>query len=138
MTTTDPVRALLDHMRPGARRLLQRVIDHTITADIHTASAALPAPFDVDTLPPVQYLIMETLAARYRLGEADWTFPTHAVTRTRLNALSAKGLIGWKYGVDPHSVLAWLTDTGRAAVLRPTYVPPIYHVLSLMPGQEFR
>ena len=38
MTATDPVRALMDELRPGARRLLQRVIDHTVTADIHTAS----------------------------------------------------------------------------------------------------
>ncbi len=38
MTITDPVRALLDAMRPGARRLLQRVIDHQTTADIHAAS----------------------------------------------------------------------------------------------------
>src|SRR6266498_1822905 len=29
---------LYDHMRPGARRLLQRVIDTQTTADIHTAS----------------------------------------------------------------------------------------------------
>ncbi len=36
--TTDPVRALLNEMRPGARRLLQRVIDTQTTADIHTAS----------------------------------------------------------------------------------------------------
>ena len=36
--TTDPVRALLSEMRPGARRLLQRVIDYQTTADIHTAS----------------------------------------------------------------------------------------------------
>jgi len=38
MTATDPVRALLDEMRPGARRLLQRVIDTRTTADIHAAS----------------------------------------------------------------------------------------------------
>ena len=35
---TDPVRDLYDAMRPGARRLLQRVIDHQVVADIHTAS----------------------------------------------------------------------------------------------------
>ena len=38
MTDTDPVRSLLDELRPGARRLLQRVIDTQTTADIHTAS----------------------------------------------------------------------------------------------------
>jgi len=39
MTThADPVRDLLDEMRPGARRLLQRVINDQTTADIHTAS----------------------------------------------------------------------------------------------------
>jgi len=35
---SDAVQDLYDHMRPGARRLLQRVIDTQTTADIHTAS----------------------------------------------------------------------------------------------------
>jgi len=37
MTDTDPVRALLDELRPGARRLLQRVTTPDVIADIHTA-----------------------------------------------------------------------------------------------------
>ena len=35
---TDPVRDLMDEMRPGERRLLQRVINYQVVADIHTAS----------------------------------------------------------------------------------------------------
>jgi proline dehydrogenase len=41
---TDPVRALLDEMRPGARRLLSRVLDYQVIADITAASETYPAP----------------------------------------------------------------------------------------------
>ena len=31
---------------------------------------------DIDGLPPTQYLVMGVLAARARLGEPYWTFPS--------------------------------------------------------------
>ena len=34
------------------------------------------ADVDTDSLPPTQYLVLEVLAARARLGEACWTFPS--------------------------------------------------------------
>lgn len=43
MTAPDPVRDLLTAMRPGARRLLQRVINYQVIADIHAASEHHPA-----------------------------------------------------------------------------------------------
>ena len=77
---------------------------------------------DVDQLPPVSYLILEVLAARHRLGEQQWTFPSRL--RPYLQRLSSQGLIGFKHGVAQASLLAWLTQLGRDSVLSPTYVSP--------------
>ncbi|MEW2474627.1 hypothetical protein AB0875_12630 [Micromonospora gifhornensis] len=77
---------------------------------------------DTDHLPPTQYLILEVLAARHRLGETTWTFPSRF--RAVLHALADAGLIGWKSGVAPRSYIAWLTGAGRSAVLSDTYVAP--------------
>ena len=76
----------------------------------------------VDSLPPAQYLIMETLAARARLGEAYWTFPRR-FTRD-LEALSKQGLLWFKPGIAPKTYMAFLADAGRAAVLSETYEVP--------------
>ena len=77
---------------------------------------------DTDELPPVCYLIMEVLAARYRTGEHTWTFPSKL--RWHLLVLADAGLIGYKSGVAPRTYLAWLTDKGRQAALSPTYTVP--------------
>jgi hypothetical protein len=73
-------------------------------------------------LPPTQYLIMEILASRYRLGEPFWTFPTFL--RAPLAALQEAGLLWFESGVAPKSLRATLTDQGKAAVLEPGYEPP--------------
>lgn len=78
---------------------------------------------DVDALPPTQYLALEVLAARHRLGEHLWTFPTNI--RPALEALALAGLVGWKGGATHGTVRAWLTETGRAAVLAGSYSPPV-------------
>jgi hypothetical protein len=80
------------------------------------------APVDTDDLPPTQYLILEVLAARYRTGEPTWTFPSRL--RHQMAVLASLGLIGWKSGVGPRTVLAWLTDAGRDAATHPGYTPP--------------
>lgn len=77
---------------------------------------------DIDTLPPTQYLIMEVLAARYRLGEHMWTFPDRL--RPALNALQERGLIWWRSAPTPHDVQAYLTDEGRAAATSAAYQVP--------------
>jgi hypothetical protein len=76
-----------------------------------------------DSLPPTQYLVLEVLAARARLGEACWTFPTRLLPA--LNALQALGLIWWRHAPIPACVQAYLTDAGREAVLSPGYEPPV-------------
>lgn len=76
-----------------------------------------------DRLPPLCQMVLEVLAARHRLGHNTWTFPQKQVTAT-MRRLEAAGLIGWKFGVMPGSILAWLTDEGRELVLLDDYTPP--------------
>src|SRR5882757_2966065 len=47
---------------------------------------------DVDKLPPTQQLVLDVLAARYRLGETMWTFSTNC--QSAINALVVHGLAG--------------------------------------------
>lgn len=67
----------------------------------------------VDKLPPTEYLVMEVLAARWRLGEPSWPFPSNL--RPTLESLRAKYLIDyWRHTVEG----AWgaaFTDEGRRA-----------------------
>jgi hypothetical protein len=78
---------------------------------------------DVDRLPPTQYLILEVLAARCRLGEQLWPFPTRL--RAQLAALTTAGLVDTRSGPVAGSMQAWLTDAGRAVMLAADYVPPL-------------
>lgn len=79
------------------------------------------ADLDVDKLPPTQYLILEVLSARHRLGEQSWPFPN--VLRPALNALAGHGLVN----VDSHPT-GWrrvsLTETGRRAAQLEHYASP--------------
>ncbi len=88
--------------------------------EVSTQPAAV-TDIDVDGLPASQYLLLEVLAARYRLGEYAWTFPTSA--RPALRKLAERGLVEWKAGSRHKTVLAWLTDSGRAASLSPDWRP---------------
>lgn len=67
-----------------------------------------------DGLPPTQLLILEVLAARYRLGEGMWTFPRNHTAY--LAKLAAARLVDWWYGPDPARVQATLTDQGKTAM----------------------
>lgn len=78
---------------------------------------------DIATLPPTQYLLLEVLAARHRLGEKVWTLPSR--TRGTASRLEVTGLVATKDGPVEHTYLAWLTDRGREAVLSDSYVAPI-------------
>jgi hypothetical protein len=77
----------------------------------------------VPELPPTEYLVMEVLGARRRLGERTWTFPTSV--RPALRRLEARDLIGWKSGIVENTCLAWLSLTGAKLWLLPGYVPAI-------------
>jgi hypothetical protein len=69
---------------------------------------------DVDSLPPTQLLILETLAARTRLGHHRWPFDPRL--RQQLVALHELGLIEICNDYE-----ASLTDVGRAAVMVDDY-----------------
>jgi hypothetical protein len=78
---------------------------------------------DESALPRLSYLIIETLAARYRVGEYMWTFPNR-FTRS-LRELASAGWIGWKSGIVERTCVAWLTDAGLAAAISADYRSPI-------------
>lgn len=75
----------------------------------------LPEPADGDDLTPTEYLVLDVMSSRRRLGEGLWTFPRF-MQRT-LRSLEAKGYIGWKQGPsgDPQ---AWFNR------LRPDLTEP--------------
>lgn len=77
---------------------------------------------EIMKLPLAQYLILELLTARYRLGEGLWTLP--ARTRPQCRALEELGLVGWKEGIIEKTLLAWLTTEGKNAMIDPKYQPP--------------
>lgn len=81
-----------------------------------------PATVDVDSLPPTQYLMLETLAARLRTGEPCWTFPDRL--KPTAAALESLGLVWTHSGPTPGAFQVWPTDAGRAAILSPDYTPP--------------
>lgn len=64
-------------------------------------------------MPPTEYLVMEVLAARWRLGQNVWTFPTSTLKAIR--DLTDQGLVWWKHGTAEHTVLVRLTDAGVKA-----------------------
>ena len=76
---------------------------------------------DSDDLSPTEYLVMEVLAARFRLGERQWPFPNRV--RPALRKLEAKGLIVFKDGVTEGVQSARLTLDGEHMFLDLGYVP---------------
>ena len=78
---------------------------------------------DIDGLPPTQYLVMDVLAARARLGEPYWTFPSRM--RPTMRALAGRGLLWWQRGPARLTIWAFLTPEGRTAVLHDGYKSPV-------------
>ena len=64
----------------------------------------------LDGLTPTEYLILDVMVARYRLGDNSWTFPTRF--RPAMKFLAARGYLRFKSGVVMHTLHAWLTDEG--------------------------
>ena len=65
---------------------------------------------------------MEVLAARFRIGEALWTFDQRH--KQALHALQDLGLVRVIHGVVPKTIRASLTKAGRTLYLHEAYVPP--------------
>lgn len=100
---------------------LFELIDATVAAregkDMQTTTT-----IDPDELTPTEYLVGEVLAARLRLGEQCWTFPTRV--RPALKRLEERGLIDYKSGVVAKTCLAWFTEAGRGTFLDDDYELP--------------
>jgi hypothetical protein len=77
---------------------------------------------DIDSLPPTQQLILAVLAARHRLGEQVWTFPS--AVNPALRALESRRLVTLLNGIVEKSTRARLTEAGRRLVINDRYRPP--------------
>lgn len=76
-----------------------------------------------DDLTPTEDLLMEVLAARYRLGESMWTFDKrHAKSLARL---ADRDLVRTMHGIVEKTVRTSLTQKGIDAYIDERYVPPI-------------
>lgn len=73
-------------------------------------------------LTPTEELIMEVLAARYRLGETLWPFDSRL--SRQLDSLGAKDLIFVMNGNVEHTYRASLTEKGMKKFLSKTYRAP--------------
>jgi len=73
---------------------------------------------------PTQDLILEVLAARYRLGEDLWTFDSRH--KTALRQLEEAGLVTLIHGTVYRTVRASLTERGVAESLTNVYTAPLF------------
>lgn len=76
----------------------------------HISVPSLVAPI-MGELSPTEYLLLEVLAARWRLGHQFWTFPS--IFKVAAKSLESSSLVVTKPGVVPYTILVWLTDAGR-------------------------
>lgn len=72
-------------------------------------------------LTPTEHLVLESLTARYRLGENSWTFV--ATANKALISLEEKGLVNWKSSSIENHSLVWFTNKGKALMLARKYTP---------------
>lgn len=79
---------------------------------------------------PTEDLVLEVLAARYRLGHQLWTFKSRH-SRV-INSLVEQGLVFSMHGVVEKTVRAGLTEKGMDAVLSPRYQSQTIRVGSVL------
>lgn len=75
-----------------------------------------------DDITPTEYLVMEVLAARHRIGEYHWTFPPFLLSALR--KLEKRNLIGFQSGVIEKTFVAWMSDLGKRTWLSTSYSAP--------------
>ncbi len=80
------------------------------------------ATVDIDTLPPTQYLILDVLAARRRLGEQFWTFPDRL--KPAVQARERAGLVWARSGPAPNAFQVWPTAAFQALMDASEYRTP--------------
>lgn len=64
----------------------------------------------IGSLSPTRELILDTLAARWRLGENLWTFDSRL--KPQLDWLAEQGLVWTMHGIVEKTLRAGLTDAG--------------------------
>lgn len=75
-------------------------------------------------LSPTQDLVMEVVAARYRLGEPFWSVERRNLAAIR--GLAQLGLVTWReHNASHRHVYVTLTDAGRELYVT-DYVPPLF------------
>jgi len=72
---------------------------------------------------PTEALILEVLAARYRLGNKTWTFESRS--NASLKKLADKGLLNFNSASTEGASLVWLTDLGVAILFPNKYSSPV-------------
>ena len=72
---------------------------------------------------PTEDLIMETLAARCRLGETFWPFSTKV--SKALRSLEDQGYITTMHGMVEYTIRASLTDKGVSEYMNDRYLSPL-------------
>lgn len=82
-----------------------------------TAAAAV-----TDPRTPTERLILEVLAARYRLGETHWHFDNRL--KPTLLRLQAAGLVWFKSGMVAGMQKVFLTDEGKSEAMWDRHRPP--------------
>lgn len=96
----------------------------------------MPDVLDIESLTPSEYLMMEVLAARHRLGETLWTFPKDQSPTAR--KLEARGLVWSKSGIAQGTIQVYLTSAGiKAWKLDQEYSTPAPPGWSRRPGRPF-
>lgn len=75
-------------------------------------------------LTPTQDLVMEVLAARYRLGETMWPFDSKL--RPQLRKLESHGLVTRMHGIVENTERASLTQAGIDMYVDEGYIPPVF------------
>ena len=76
---------------------------------------------DPKSFTPTQDLMLNVLAARFRLGENLWTFDSNL--RKQAEQLAARGLVFTTHGIIEHTIRVGLTEAGKAATLSPDHQP---------------
>jgi len=73
-------------------------------------------------LTPTEWLVLEVLAARYRLGHSSWHFPN--TLKSTLTRLEERNLITFKSATIEQYQHVWLTEDGRSEALWEGYTQP--------------
>ena len=88
-----------------------------------TVTTAEDVP-EIELLTPSEDLVLEVLAARYRLGEVVWTFELRH--RSAINRLINRSLVETHDSLIPKTIRVSLTATGKLGIFHKDYTAPAF------------